>query len=148
MHARKKGKSGSTKPTKKTKKSWVRYKPKEIEHIILRLAKTGKTSSQIGLIMRDTYGVPDIKTITGNTITQILDKNKLLPQLPEDMIALIKKEIKVIKHLESNKKDISSKRGLQLIESKIRRLIKYYKKTGKLPLDWEYDREKVKLLIE
>src|SRR3989338_2145164 len=38
-------------------------------------------------------------------------------------------------------------RGLQLTESKIKRLVKYYKANGKLPQNWKYDREQAKLLI-
>ena len=49
--------------------------------------------------------------------------------------------------MEKNKKDYVAKRGLQLTESKIKRLTKYYKRVGKLPENWKYDREKVKLLV-
>jgi small subunit ribosomal protein S15 len=42
---------------------------------------------------------------------------------------------------------MSSKRGMQLIESKIRRLAKYYKREGKLPEDWAYNLEQAKLLV-
>ena len=45
------------------------------------------------------------------------------------------------------KKDMTAKRGLILTESKIRRLIKYYHNTGRLPLDWKYTREGAKLLV-
>ena len=147
MHSRSKGKSGSTKPSKKSKKSWIRYSQKEIEALIVKLAKTDKTASQIGIILRDSYGVPDVRLLTKEKMTKILGRNKLLKELPEDLIALIKKEIVLMKHLESHKKDFPVKRGLQLTESKINRLAKYYKKTGKLPQDWVYDRQKAKILI-
>ena len=39
MHSRKKGKHGSKKPAKKSTPSWTRYKPKEIEMLIAKLAK-------------------------------------------------------------------------------------------------------------
>ena len=146
MHSRARGKSGSTKPLKR-KYTWVRYNAKEIEQLIIKLAKAGNTSSKIGVALRDSYGIPDVKSLTKKTVTQILKENKLSPELPEDIIDLVKREIKIIKHLEKNKKDFASKRGLQLTESKIRRLTKYYKRTGKLPADWTYDREKIKLLV-
>jgi small subunit ribosomal protein S15 len=147
MHSRKKGKSGSIKPVVKTKSSWLKYDAKEIEQLVVKLAKEGNSASKIGLILRDSYGIPDIKAITNKKITKILQENNLTPEFPEEFKALIKKELKIIKHLETNKKDMPSKRGLQLTESKIKRLMKYYKKTGKLPKEWKYDREKIKLLI-
>jgi len=50
-------------------------------------------------------------------------------------------------HLERNKKDYQSYRGLELAESKIRKLAKYYKKKGLIPGNWKYDAEQAKLLI-
>ena len=63
MYSRKKGKSGSTKPIKKAKKTWIRYSGKEIEQLVVKLAKAGNSMSKIGVILRDTYGVPDVKLI-------------------------------------------------------------------------------------
>lgn len=147
MYSRKKGKSGSTKPITPTKKTWVRYKPKEIEKLVVKIAKTGNTASQIGLELRDVYGVPDVKGLTGKKINKILEENKLKQGLPDDLTFLIKKHIKLMKHMNINKKDMVSKRGIQLTDSKIRRLVKYYKRTKRLPADWKYDPKKAKLLI-
>ncbi|MFH1209607.1 MAG: 30S ribosomal protein S15 [archaeon] len=147
MYSRKKGKSGSKKPLKKTKISWLRYSETEIEQLIVKLAKQGKSQSEIGMILRDTYGVPDIKRILKTKIGKILENHKLSKEIPEDLLNLIKKEINLMKHLEINKKDMSAKRGLILTESKIKRLAKYYRREGRLSKDWVYDRDKVKLLI-
>lgn len=147
MHSRKKGKSGSKKPAQQVKLSWIRYKDKEIEQIILKLAKEEKTTSQIGIILRDSYGIPDVQVTLNKKISQVLKENKVLGNLPEDLVALIKKEISITKHLENNKKDIPALRGLELTESKIHRLSKYYKKIGRIPADWKFDRSKAKLLI-
>ncbi|MBW3021323.1 30S ribosomal protein S15 [Candidatus Woesearchaeota archaeon] len=148
MHSRKRGKSGSKKPVKKAVPSWVRYKPKEAEMLIVKLAKEGKTPSQIGMVLRDTYGIPDIRTVMKKKISKILDEKKLLKQIPEDLMALMKKAIAVRKHLEANKQDKSAIRGRQLTDSKINRLVKYYKKTNKLPEDWKYDPNRLRLYIE
>ena len=51
-------------------------------------------------------------------------------------------------HLEKNKHDQPSVRGLTLTESKIKRLTKYYKKKGDLPQDWRFSKANAKLLIE
>lgn len=143
----KRGKSGSKKPVKITKKVWIRYSDKEVESLIVKLAKTGKTPSQIGLVLRDSYGVPDVRILKLKGVTDVLKNNNLLPKVPEDLTALIKKDIQLMKHLESNKKDMSAKRGIILTESKINRLSKYYKREGVLPKDWRYERDKAKLLI-
>ncbi len=148
MYSRKKGKSGSKKPVKKTIPSWVRYKPKEVEMLIAKLAKEEKSSSKLGLILRDSYGIPDVKSITKKSISQILAEKKLLGEIPEDLMSVIKKNIQIRKHLEENRQDMVAKRGLQLADSRIRRLVKYYKRTSKLPADWKYDPEKIRLLIE
>ncbi len=148
MHSRKKGQSGSTKPLKTKKPSWERYNKTEIEAIITKLAKSGKTPSQIGIILRDSYGIPDVKLLVNKRITSLLRESNLLPKLPEDLTNLIKKEIIILKHLELNRKDQPSKRGLQITESKIKRLAKYYKRTNKLPKTWRFTRENIKLLLE
>jgi small subunit ribosomal protein S15 len=148
LYSKKKGKSGSTKPVKKTKPNWIRYDKKEIEQLIVKLSKTGKSSSEIGIILRDTYGVPDVKFLVGKKINKILQENNLQSKLPEDLMALIKKQIKITKHLEKNKQDKPALRGLQLTSSKINRLVSYYKNAGKLPKDWKYDKDKIGLLIQ
>ena len=148
MYSRKKGKSGSKKPSKKVIPSWIRYKPNEVEHLVIKLAKEGKSASIIGLHLRDTYGIPDVKTITKKSIGDILEEKKLSPKIPEDMMALIKRAVQIRKHLESNHLDNSANRGLLITESKIAKLAKYYKRTGKISQDWKYDPKKVSLLVE
>ncbi len=148
MYSRKKGKSGSKKPIKPTVPTWARYKEKEIELLIVKLTKEGHSPSEIGIILRDTYGIPDEKRVTGKKITKILKEKGLQTKIPSDLTALIKKAVKIIKHNEENKKDRTAKRGLQLTESKIKRLTKYYKKTGRLPSEWKYDASKIKLIME
>ncbi len=148
MYSRRKGKAGSHKPSKQTIPSWVRYKEKEIDLLITKLAKEGNSSSKIGLILRDTYGIPNVKLITKKPITKILKEKKLLSNIPEDLLALIKKSVALNKHLETNKKDETAKRGLILTESKIRRLIKHYKKTGKLSSEWKYDPKRAGMFTE
>ena len=77
MHSRRKGKAGSKKPVKKVKPVWIRYTGKEIEQLVVKLSKSGKTPSEIGVVLRDTYGVPDVKTLTKKKICKILDENTM-----------------------------------------------------------------------
>ncbi len=147
MHTRRKGKAGSKKPISKTAPSWLEYKKDEVEQLVIKLAKKGLQSSQIGLELRDSYGIPDVKMITKKSISQILKDNKLYSEIPEDLQNLVKRASAVKKHLALNKKDTPSKRGLQLVESKIRRLEKYYHRLGRLPAKWTYKSETAKLQI-
>lgn len=148
MYSKKHGKSGSKKPISESKPTWIRYDKDEIELLIQKLAKSGQTPSQIGTILRDNYGVPDVKSLTNQKITKILQKHNIKTKVPEDLAALIKKDIRIQKHLAVNKKDLPTKRGLVLTENKIRKLARYYKKTGKLPADWMYDNSKSGLYLE
>ena len=148
MHSRKKGKHGSKKPAKKTVPSWIRYKPKEIELLIAKLAKEGKNASQIGVLLRDVYGIPNVSALCGKSISAILKEKKLTSELPEDLTALFKKYAAVMKHIEANKHDETAARGLSLTESKINRLAKYYKRTGKILGSWKFDAERARFFGE
>ncbi len=149
MHSRKKGKSGSKRPSRIIKPEWLpeEYTPEKVEELVIQFAKKGESASKIGLVLRDSYGIPLVKAITGKKITQILKDNKITNPLPEDLTALIRRALKVRKHLEENKKDLEGKKGLHRIESKIYRLIKYYKKSGVLEVDFKYRPDKVGILI-
>jgi small subunit ribosomal protein S15 len=148
MHSTAKGKSGSKKPIKKTVPAWTRYKAKEVEMLIAKMGKEGKTASAIGMILRDTYGIPDVRTLAEKKISDILEEKKLLPEVPEDLRALIKKAALVRLHLAENKLDMPALRGLQLTEAKIKRLIKYYKNSGRLPQGWKYEASKATRYLE
>jgi len=146
IHARRRGKSGSKRVYRDVPPEWVDLKAEEVEKLVLRLFNEGYEPSMIGMILRDTYGVPSVKQITGKKIVEILKENGVEIKLPEDIKSLIKRAINLRKHLEKHKKDYHNKRGLQLIEAKIHRLASYYKERGVLPEDWKYD--PVKLEIE
>ena len=147
MHSRKKGKSGSTKPVKRVP-SWVPYKEKEVEKLVLKYVKSGKTASETGMMLRDTYGIPSVKAATNKTVTQIMHENNMGKSLPEDVLALIKKLIAVKQHMEENKHDQTAKRGLLLTSSKIRRLVKYYQRSKRLPMDWKLEMNRLKMYLE
>ncbi|NYT00291.1 MAG: 30S ribosomal protein S15 [Methanocellales archaeon] len=135
------------KNTKSNSPEWLELDSKEIEQTILEIRGQDMSSSEIGLILRDRYGVPDVKLVTGKKITQILREKNVEPKVPEDLQNLITRALGLKKHLDINPKDVHNKRALQLIESKIRRLVKYYKNNGKLPEDWIYDLKTAEILI-
>lgn len=149
MHARRKGKSGSVHPVDRKKHpEWSSLNPREAESHVIELAKRGHSTSEIGMILRDQYAVPDIKIATGKKISKILEGNKMKQDIPEDLRNLIHTALQLKKHLETHKKDLSNKRNLHLTESKIRRLTKYYHSTNSLPKDWKYSLEQAKLMFE
>lgn len=148
MHARRKGKSGSTRPIWRKTPDWVPYSSDEIENLVIEKAKEGVGSAQIGLILRDAYAIPSVKKISGKSITKIMNENDIGSKMPEDFLNLVRRAWNLRKHLESgNKKDKHSRRGLQLIESKIRRLVKYYRKKGILEPGFKYEPSKATLYL-
>jgi len=148
MHARRKGKSGSTRTIRKKHPEWSSLNPREIESRIIELAKGGKSTSEIGMILRDQYAVPDVKIATGKNVSQILEHNNIKSEIPEDLRNLIRTALSLKKHLDTNVKDLKNKRNLELTESKIRRLTKYYHSEGRLPRGWKYSLEQAKLMFE
>jgi small subunit ribosomal protein S15 len=98
--------------------------------------------------MRDQFGVPDVRLATKKSVNQILRENKLEPRLPEEIANFLRVVVNLQAHLAENPKDLANKRALSLVESKIRRLAKYYVREGKLPADWRYSSETAKLLLE
>jgi small subunit ribosomal protein S15 len=139
MPKKKKGKSHSIRPVSKRPPSWCKYQPEEVEALVVKLAKEGQPPSRIGTILRDQHAIPLVKPITGNKITQIVKAAELAPTTPEDLGNLLKKAARLMVHLEKNKKDLHNKRALQLVEAKIYKLSRYYKREGILPPNWKYE---------
>lgn len=138
QYARKRGRSGSTRPVSKRAPSWGKYTPDEVEALIVKLSKEGTTPSSIGLILRDQYGVPLTSTTLGKKIGKVLASAGLKPGMPEDLGNLLRKADRLKRHLEKNRSDSHNKRSLTLIESRIHNLSSYYKRRKALPQDWRY----------
>jgi len=139
MPKQEKGKSHSTRPVSRRPPSWCKYQPEEVEAFIIKLAKDGHSLSKIGTILRDQYAIPLVKPITGKSISDILESAGLAPSMPEDLSNLIKKAQSLTVHMEKNKKDLHNKRSLQVIEARIYKLSRYYKRKGVLPPKWKYE---------
>ena len=135
------------------------------------MARKGLPPSMIGVNLRDSHGITQVRFITGNKILRILKSNGvslfifrrarinvvltgehgdcagLAPNLPEDLWHLIKKAVAVRKHLETNRKDKDSKFRLILIESRIHRLARYYKTKQQIPPTFKYDSSTASTMI-
>merc|ERR1712029_976655 len=147
LHSKGKGISDSAIPYSRTPPAWLKTTPDQVVDQICKLARKGATPSQIGVVLRDSHGVAQVKVVTGNKILRILKSNGLAPEVPEDLYMLIKKAVAVRKHLERNRKDKDSKFRLILIESRIHRLSRYYKTKKVLPPNWKYESSTASALV-
>ena len=112
--------------------------PSTVKSTILKLAKEGNSPSKIGVALRDDYGVPLVKPIVGKSINRILVEGKASPKLPQDLQDLMERAQRVQKHLQNHGSDRKNVHSLELVEAKIYRLAKYYKRKGILPADFKY----------
>lgn len=151
IYARKKGRSGSKRPfslrLRDQPPEWMEMPAEEVETKVVDLSNQGLLTSAIGMLMRDNYGVPSVPLATGKKITRILKENEIAGTIPEDLQNLIRKALGLRKHLGVHKGDIHNKRSLQLTESKIRRLVKYYKRKKVLPEEWKYKAETAEVFM-
>ncbi|MBI2530323.1 MAG: 30S ribosomal protein S15 [Candidatus Diapherotrites archaeon] len=144
-----KGKFSSERKTSERKApEWVEYKPRQIEQLIVQMANSGHTGSEIGMLLRDQYGIPNVETVTKKSMLKMLQENNIAPKMPEDLMNLIKKSLKLHKHMQLNRKDMSAKHGYVLTVSKIRKLSNYYQRMGRLAKDWRYSTEEAELLMK
>ena len=130
LYGKGRGKARSHAP-KPEKPQWLKLEAKDVEKIVVDLAKKDIGVAKIGLILRDSFGVPNVRLITGKKINKILEEHGLAKKEPVDLAALEKRTKALKRHIEKNKKDTRAKRGLQLTEAKVRRLKKYYKRKKK-----------------
>ena len=138
MPKQEKGKSHSIRPVSRRPPSWCKYEPEEVEAFIIKLAKEGHNMSSIGTILRDQYAIPLVKPITGKSVSDTLKTASLAPAIPEDLTNLMRTAKRMAVHMEKNKKDAHNKRNMVLLEAKIHKLSRYYKRTGVLQQKWKY----------
>jgi small subunit ribosomal protein S15 len=148
MHARRRGSSSSTRPPRTSNPEWVPIDAQEIAKLVAKMTKEGLSSSQIGIRLRDQYGVPNVKLAVKKSIVTLMKESGAKMEFPEDVRNLMKNAVKLATHLSSNVKDMHNRRRLHLIEAKIRRLVKYYHRMEIIPKDWHYSLESAKLLVE
>ncbi|HWQ64163.1 MAG TPA: 30S ribosomal protein S15 [Methanospirillum sp.] len=147
MHARRRGISRSVRPYRISAPEWSNTDKDTIIKQVVDMKKEGFSSARIGLVLRDKFGVPSVKLATGKRVDEILRENGLESSIPEDLRNLIEKALGLRKHLTENKKDLHNKRQLNLTEAKVRRLVKYYVKSKRLPAGWLYKPETAEILL-
>ena len=122
--------------------------PNEVGPEAAKLAKGGLSGAQVGLVLRDTHGIPSVRTLTGKRMQTLLTEQGVRQDLPEDLQALLKRVVHLQRHLAAHPKDESNRRGLSLMESRIRRLARYYRQREKLPENWSYTAATAVLQVE
>ena len=65
LHSNGKGISKSAIPYSRTAPAWLKVTPEQVEDQICRLARKGATPSQIGVVLRDSHGIAQVKVVTG-----------------------------------------------------------------------------------
>lgn len=147
MHSRRRGRSSSRRPYRNQRPAWIEADRQKIVSLILEKHNKGLTTSKIGIELRDLHGIPDVKTALGTSMYEVLKDNGVKMEYPEDIINLMKKAVRLHKHLKTRPKDLHNVRSLQLTEAKIKRLGHYYSRRGVLPQGWAYRIENAKLIV-
>jgi small subunit ribosomal protein S15 len=148
LHSKKGGKSGRKRQKSKTLPGWVKADRKEIEDVIIKLAKEGVPPAKIGMILRDQYAIPEVRPFLGMKLNVFLKKNNVGPAYPEDFLNLLKRAVRMHKHLRSSNKDVHNKTKYLHVVSKINRVAKYLKAKGVLQSNWKYEFEQAELLVK
>ena len=120
------------------KSDWVKITPEQIGKLVVEMNKEGHNASQIGIKLRDEHAISSIKSVTGKNMKEFMEENGIKQEIPEDLEALVKRALSLQNHLKSNKGDRKNVRSLELLEAKVHRLSKYYKKKNIIPKNWKY----------
>ena len=148
IHSGHKGRAGSHRPYPLTKPAWVTVSKDELVGQAVQLSKTGLSAAQVGLTLRDGFGVPSARSVTGKRLGALLKESGVAPEIPDDLQALLKRVVHLQRHLETHPKDLSNRRGLTLMESRIRRLARYYRQRKRIPDTWRYTAAAAALQVE
>ncbi|ORD96780.1 RS13 [Hepatospora eriocheir] len=102
----------------------------EIEQVIIAAAKKNIPASVIGHMLRDKHGIGKVEVVLGCGINEFLRKNGIVASIPEDLESLINHSNRIRAHLRLNKNDKDAKYRLGLTNSRLHRLLRYYKDKG------------------
>ena len=67
--------SASAIPYRRAAPGWLKREASDVCEQICKLAKKGMTPSQIGVILRDSHGIAQVRSVTGNKVLRILKGN-------------------------------------------------------------------------
>ena len=130
MHSFGKGQSASMKPLTSRPPTYLTKTIGEIEQFILTSSKRVVPPSHIGKALRDTYGIGSATEVLGCSLLTFLKQHGAEPTIPEDLNALITKASQIRAHLAIHKNDNDAKYRLNLVNSRLHRLLRYHKEKG------------------
>jgi len=110
------------------KPTWLKLTEKQVEKLVITLAKKGLTTEKIGIILRDQHGIPTTK-VYGKKISQILKENNIEPK--SSLYNAEKNRDKLKAHFEKNKQDKTAKYALIKKSAIAIKLKKYEKNRNK-----------------
>ncbi len=148
IHSGRKGKAGSHRPYPTVRPGWVTASAEEVVAQAVQLAKGGRSAAQVGQVLRDSYAVPSSRAVTGRRLGALLAEQGIRPEIPDDLQALLKRVVHLQRHLETHPNDRSNRRGLTLMEARIRRLARYYRQHRRIPEGWRYSAAGAALQVE
>jgi small subunit ribosomal protein S15 len=148
IHSGRKGRAGSHRPYPLVKPEWATATVEEITTQAVQLAKAGRPAAQIGQVLRDSYGIPSARAVTGKPLGALLAAQGIRPEIPDDLQALLKRVVHLQGHLKAHPNDLANRRGLNLMESRIRRLARYYRQRERIPASWRYSAAGAALQVE
>jgi small subunit ribosomal protein S13e len=73
LHSKGKGISASAIPYSRSVPTWFKSTPETVVDNICKLARKGATPSQIGVVLRDSHGVAQVKVVTGQSKSHAFD---------------------------------------------------------------------------
>ena len=92
MHSRKRGRSRSHHPVGRPVARWIDYDADEIKMLVTKFLTSEKSQAETGIILRDTYGIPDVRSY-GIRIAKVARSLPDRPPVPEDLYNLMKKVV-------------------------------------------------------
>ncbi|CAN0865468.1 40S ribosomal protein S13, partial [Linum grandiflorum] len=132
-----KGISASALPYKRTPPSWLKISSQDVRAQIVIYCLSVLTPSQIGVILRDSHGIAQVRSVTGSNILRILKASGEFYLFHCDCLFLLLGGGFACKMAVAIRKDKDPKFRLILVEIGIHRLARYYNNTKKLPPVWK-----------
>jgi small subunit ribosomal protein S15 len=117
-----------TKSSKIEKPVWLKLSEEDLKKIIFEL-KDKYPPAQLGLILRDQYGIPTTR-IFGKKLSEYL-KEAGVNTLEIELKNIQKKEEKLKEHMKKHKQDKKAKHKVQITVSKVSKIEKYLSRKNK-----------------
>ena len=100
---------------------WLKYSENEVRSLILKLADKGVTAEKIGLILRDSYGIPTVR------LYKLKIKDILKEKFQEPTIINLEKKVqKVENHHIKHKQDKKAARYVIISKAKLMKRRDYH----------------------